>query len=158
MHNGRRNGNVGRWLTAVLRTLNMCRYWHERWMDPDDGGGVLSKLPDYMSCRFPPMDIFPEEDGDEYILTKHPPMPLHLKLVLNVFHLLLSGLILSGLILSGLILSHMAEFIMFIFHYRGLSTKHFRAWKTSTLLSWITSSLSTSMREEGQLEVNSLGG
>ena len=82
MHRGQKNGNFGRWLTGMLRTLKRCRRWHQLWMsdEPGGGGGNLATLKDFMSCRYPPMDIFPEEDGDEFVLIKHPPCPLHLKL------------------------------------------------------------------------------
>ena len=143
MHNGRRNGNVGRWLTAVLRTLNMCRYWHQLWMSagPGGGDGNLSKLPDFMSCRYPPMDIFSEDDGDELILVKHPPCPLHLKLGIKCF----SGL--DSILLDSI----------FLFYYQASSTMHSNAWRTSILWLWTTSSMSTTMRREVLQEVVSLG-
>ena len=68
-------GNAGRWREGPWRTLNNCQEWYERWMA--ETGEDEDKLPNYMSMKYPALDLFGPESGDVPLLVLCPPGPLH---------------------------------------------------------------------------------
>ena len=68
-------GNAGRWREGAWRTANNCQEWYERWMA--ETGEDEDKLPNYMSMKYPALDLFGPESGDVPLLVLCPPGPLH---------------------------------------------------------------------------------
>ena len=83
--NGRKNGNRGRYLKLENKCVENIMEWHNAWMTQTDGN--KARLKDFMSCEYPPLDLFGPGDDKTPILLRNPPPPLHL--YLGIFSLYL---------------------------------------------------------------------
>ena len=72
-------GDTGRWREGPWRTAKNCQEWYDKWMTETQE--KTGQMKNYISCRYPPMDIFGPEYEDVPYLQLFPPGPLHVGLL-----------------------------------------------------------------------------